>query len=368
MVSVKIVGAGSIGNHLAHASRGMGWDVILSDVDPAALERTRTEIYPARYGQWDPAIQLWDAREAFEAEADIVFVGTPPDSHMAVAMEVLDRRPPRVLVIEKPLCGPHLEGCQTLLERCEQAGVFAAVGYNHALGRNTQAAEALWHEQDIGTVLTLCARTREHWGGIFRAHPWLSGPQDTYLGYSSRGGGACGEHSHAINIWQHFAHLVGAGRVAEVGATMDMVRDGAAEYDRWCLLSLQTTEGLFGEVVQDVVTEPTEKNARIQGSRGFIEWHVGLERDADAVVFGGAGGTPVTTLLPKTRLDDFKVEVEHLASVLDRVLDGGVADSPISLRRGLDTMMVIAAAFRSHQTGRRVAIDWEAGYGAEALR
>ena len=43
-------------------------------------------------------------------------------------------------------------------------------------------------------------------------------------------------------------------------------------------------------------------------------------------------------------------------------------NSPISLERGLDTMMVIAAAFKSHETGRRVSIDWRAGYVPDALR
>ena len=36
MYKVKIYGAGSIGNHLARASRSMGWEVTISDVDEAA--------------------------------------------------------------------------------------------------------------------------------------------------------------------------------------------------------------------------------------------------------------------------------------------------------------------------------------------
>ena len=67
---------------------------------------------------------------------------------------------------------------------------------------------------------------QEYWGGIFKAHPWLAGPHQSYLGFSKRGGGACGEHSHAINIWQHFAHLLDLGKIAEVSAFMDFVDDG----------------------------------------------------------------------------------------------------------------------------------------------
>ncbi|MEE8125650.1 MAG: 3-hydroxyacyl-CoA dehydrogenase NAD-binding domain-containing protein, partial [Nitrospirales bacterium] len=64
MYSVKIFGAGSIGNHLAHASRSLGWNVTLCDLDPAALDRAKSMIYPTRYGKWDNAIKLCLVNEA----------------------------------------------------------------------------------------------------------------------------------------------------------------------------------------------------------------------------------------------------------------------------------------------------------------
>ena len=56
---VKIFGAGSIGNHLAHASRCLNWDVDICDTDKEALDRTKYQIYPNRYGKWDKAIGLY---------------------------------------------------------------------------------------------------------------------------------------------------------------------------------------------------------------------------------------------------------------------------------------------------------------------
>ena len=47
MYNVKIYGAGSIGNHLANASRTLGWSVDIVDVDGNALNRTKKEIYPS---------------------------------------------------------------------------------------------------------------------------------------------------------------------------------------------------------------------------------------------------------------------------------------------------------------------------------
>jgi predicted dehydrogenase len=363
LFSIRIIGAGSIGNHLAHAARSRGWQVALTDIDSAALARARDSIYPGRYGAWDPEIVLKDSRDAFSDPADVIFVGTPPDSHIKLARETLESVKPRILLIEKPLAGPDLAGCQALIEQVRKAGVFAAVGYNHCLGKNTERAEALIRSGMLGSLKTISARTREHWQGIFKAHPWLSGPGDSYLGFSSRGGGATGEHSHAINIWQHFAHVAGAGRVSEVSAVLDIIETGAVSYDQLAVIALKTGEGMVGDVIQDVVTHPAEKSARLQGSDGFIEWRVNHAPGMDAVISGRSAGTVEEDLMAKTRADDFKAEIDHLAAIMA----GEVAQSPISIERGLDTMMVIAAAFKSHSLGRRVRIDWTKGYVPEAI-
>jgi len=63
MKSVLIFGAGSIGNHLAHACRNKDWEVAIYDADPQALERTRETIYPQRYGKWDNNICLVHGKE-----------------------------------------------------------------------------------------------------------------------------------------------------------------------------------------------------------------------------------------------------------------------------------------------------------------
>ncbi len=364
MYSVKIYGAGSIGNHLAHACRSRGWRVMMCDTDPLALERTRDDIYPSRYGRWDPEIRLSGPDAVRDEAADVVIIGTPPDSHMALAAEVLENRPPRVLLVEKPMCPPSLEGVQKVVDLQKATGTFVAIGYNHTLTENTRRAALVLKEKGIGDPVTISAWFREHWGGIFAAHPWLKGPGDTYLGFSGRGGGAGGEHSHAINIWQHFSHLVGAGRIVEVSATMDMVTGEAVAYDRVCLMSVRTETGLVGHIAQDVVTDPPQKAARIQGSRGFLEWIVNLDGDHDAVRYRDADGREGEEIIHKTRPDDFKGEID----LVEEILNGAdPSEAPISLERGLETMRVIAAAHLSHRKGRRVRIHYDRGLGTGFL-
>ncbi|MBW2479339.1 MAG: Gfo/Idh/MocA family oxidoreductase [Deltaproteobacteria bacterium] len=364
MYNVKIYGAGSIGNHLAHGCRSKGWPVLMCDLDQQALERTRDDIYPSRYGQWDPQIRLATPDNLPDEDFDLIIIGTPPDSHMALARSILETKPPRALLIEKPLCTPSLQGAQEIVELQAATGTFVAVGYNHTLTQNSQRAAQILADNAIGRPLTLSARFREHWGGIFGAHPWLSGPQDTYLGFFERGGGASGEHSHAMNIWQHFAHLAGQGRITEVSAALDIVDDGTVKYDRVCLLNVKTESGFVGNIAQDVVTEPAEKSVRIQGSQGYLEWLVNVDAGNDAVRYGDGTTEAREELIPKSRPDDFKGEIDHIAAVLDGEFSG---ESPISLQRGLDTMLVVAATHISHREKRTVHINYDNGYRLDAI-
>ncbi len=53
---------------------------------------------------------------------------------------------------------------------------------------------------------------------------------------------------------------------------------------------------------------------------------------------------------------------------LEDILNGKLKESPISLEKGLETMMVVAAAHLSHKLGRTVRIDYEAGYNLDAIK
>lgn len=363
MAQVKVIGAGSIGNHLTHACRGLGWQVTLCDQDPQALRRSREQIYPARYGAWDPEIRTAGAEEIARDPFDLVIVGTPPDTHMPVALRQIRDAAPRLLLIEKPLCAPDLAGVDTLQSEAARAGCTVLVGFNHTLTANTRFAEQWLHTAPTGAPLALHAATLEHWGGILQAHPWLRGPADTYLGFTRRGGGAIGEHCHAINLWQHFAHLCGQGRILEVTATLDWVADQGANYDRQALLQVRTEQGLVGTIAQDVVTRPATKQVSIAFENGHLQWQASADPHHDAVLYRAGDQALTEHRIAKSRPDDFAGEARHLADLL---ADPSLV-SPISLQRGADTMLVIAAALKSDAERRVVRIDYGAGYRAAAL-
>ncbi len=363
MRRIKIYGAGSIGNHLTHASRRMGWEVTVCDVSATALDRMRNQIYPSRYGIWDESVKLVLNDAAPKGGFDHIFIGTPPEHHLPLALLALDESP-RTIIVEKPVCPPSLDHAQELCDRARGGRTRVYVGYDHVVGKASARATELVCGGEIGAVQTLDVEFREHWGGIFAAHPWLDGPSDSYLGFWEKGGGASGEHSHAINLWQHFAHVVGAGRVREVDARLRYVDCGGARYDDLCILHLRTEGGLLGRVVQDVVTTPHRKRAQIQGETGAVEWVCNYDAAGDAVLLHRPGKAEEVFAIPKKRPDDFLRELEHIET--DLQTPGG--HSGLRLERGLDTMLVVAAAHRAERDGRRMTIDYERGYTPAAIR
>ena len=145
---------------------------------------------------------------------------------------------------------------------------------------------------------------------------------------------------------------------------MDFVEDGVVSYDRICNINVRTEKGYPGTIVQDVITEPSNKYMRIQGKDGFLEWHVNWSPEGDAVIAGVKGRAVDTMVLPKKRPDDFICEMEHVSDIMD----GKAARSPISLERGLDTMMVIAAAYLSDRLKKVMEIDYSRGYTLDSIR
>ena len=364
MKKVKVYGAGSIGNHLAQASRRMGWSVDICDIDEAALKRTKNEIYPSRYGAWDDQISLYSNENAPVGGFDLIVIGTPPDSHMSLARSAV-REGAKAVLVEKPLCTPDLNGAQELFNEAREANCLVFVGYDHAISKSALKMSDSLKNQQMGKINTLDVEFREYWGGIFKAHPWLDGPSDSYLGYFQKGGGACGEHSHAINLFQSFAHEANMGKVKEVSSFMDFVNDGILDYDSVCLMNLKTENNTIGRVVQDVITKPTRKWARAQCENGYLEWLCGDKPGFDSVVYGRDDNDVENLDIQKTRPDDFFQELQHISSILDN--NELYNESPIRLERGLETMLVIAAAHLSSKNNCPVKIDYAKGFNIDSL-
>ena len=315
MKRIKIIGAGSIGNHLANAAKTMNWDVTVTDISRDALNRTKNQIYPSRYGKWDESIKLFENKDVPNGCYDIIFIGTPPDTHINLALSSLEEKP-KLICIEKPLCEPGIMNMNKLYSQLKRRKIFGMIGYDHVVGDAAIYASELLRDVNVKDVSYLEVEIKEHWEGIFNAHPWLNGPKDSYLGFWKRGGGACSEHSHGINLWQYFADILGAGKVNEVSAMIDYKRNKDVYYDKSCFLNVRTEKGLSGRIIQDVVTYPPSKTLKLQTNEFLLEWHCNYKPNTDAV-FKIKNGEIKRKFFKKTRADDFINEMKHIKKFLN---------------------------------------------------
>lgn len=360
-MKIKIFGAGSIGNHLAHAARSLEWEVDVFDIDDNALLRMKNEIYPSRYGKWDESINLLNGKNISSQSYDLILVGTPPDTHINVAMLALDDKP-KAILIEKPLTKPDLSGLEELVEKASQKNVRLFIGYDHVLGKATEFLSSQIDEEKFGQIQTIDVNFREYWGGIFSAHPWLDGPSDSYLGFWDRGGGACGEHSHGINLWQYFSHLTNNGRIQYVSSFIKYEKKGDSNYDSITILNFKTETGLIGRVVQDVITNPPIKSAKLICDKGCLNWYSSVKQGQDNVEIVDSDGYSDEKIFMKSRPEDFILELSHIERVLNLNID-----SPIDINRGIETMLVISAAHLSARENKVVKICYEKGNNLSAL-
>lgn len=353
--NVLVVGAGSIGNHMSHASRCLGINVTVFDIDASALERMKMDIYPDRYGQWDNTIFLSDnLRSSLDRHNyDLVVIGTPPDTHYTALLSVLEHRPlPKVVLVEKPLIEPsasRLAQFEQLLESFPEIRFF--VGYDHLVGVGYQTflSRAIESKQALNRVDTeLNVIWREDWSGIFAAHPWISSLAETYLGATTRGGGALCEHSHGLSMWMATAQALGFGEVVSVRCVMDERKQSSSSYDEEVKLMMTTDNGYTGSVVQDVKTSPKIKQIKLSYGKGSLVWD-GSKGPHEEGVYNvpvSSNNAADDVSIRKNRPDDFIAELCH---VHDAYRSG--EPSIIDIGHAMSVMRVIIAAFKSYETG-----------------
>ena len=358
-MKVGIFGAGSIGNHLAFSSRKIGAVVTVCDTSLAALERFRNEIYPSRYGVFDSEIQLVTKDSFLDSYYDVIFIGTPPDSHLNLLVEAISAKP-KIICIEKPVSTPNLSEIKRFAEILKTAEPKILAGYNHRVGRNTAIALDFLRTFPVGTIKKLESVVLESWDGILAAHPWLNGPEDSYLAYTNRGGGATFEHSHGIDLWCLFSDYLNLGDVRSLTAQASFVTNQAGgEYDESISIQLVTENGTVGEIHQNVTEKNVKKWVEITGDLGSIRTSVGVLPGIDQVTWKSSTDSKISieSQVRKTRYDDFDRELEEVLKIFTK--SSGVTYSNLSATSALKSALIGLAALESARSNKDAYLDFK---------
>ncbi len=363
MISVAIIGAGSIGCHLAFSCRKNGWNVTVFDTSEVALERLKSELYPKRYGSWDSEIKIKKMsmfQHSSVSDFDAILIGTPPDTHLEVLNQCISLKP-KVIMIEKPLCPPDEKQIEKL------ASIFSnnleikfLAGYNHRVSRIVNELKRAWEKHGALPVTKIEVNWLEDWSGILNAHPWLRGPEDSYLGFTDRGGGALFEHSHGLDLWLHLANFFGIGSPKEIEARIgtDTSKSILSSCEEEIEIKIQTDKGFVGHVYQDVRANPAVKQANVSDSRFsyVLDFHIQGTSDRIRIIDFRNGEIISEVLFTKKRFADFDEEIYEIQRLLSYSEDLSQIFSPLDALSGLKTAEIGKICLISAEENRIVIV------------
>lgn len=354
-MKILIYGAGSIGNHYANGFIQRGHEISVTDISNLALERMKNDIYPNRYGRWNDSINLIDEEEAKKLQFDLIFIGTPPKSHLQICMNAIDNHNPKIIHIEKPISIPDMQNVNEIKKKATKNNVILLNGYNHNLTKNVLKAREIINDLNFGKPLIMHSNVNEHWGGIFDAHPWIKNLKDTYLSNYELGGGAMSEHSHGINLWQTFSDILNMGKIKNLSSSLIFEETNEYKYDSIMHLNVLSEKGLIGNITQDVVTNPHKKNLEIIFENGHLNIINNFKKNLDRLEYTLGNDYEVLDF-PKNRRDDFLGAILNMEKTYS---DNKNYEKSMGFDMAIETMCIINASIKSNSLGSRIDVSYE---------
>ncbi len=340
---VKILGAGSLGNHMANASLKKGWLPTLCDIDKEALRRTKTSTFPQRYGDWDDRIRLASPSEVDEENFDLTIIGTPPHTHVELAIKEIENRKSKRILIEKPLAHFKDPNLDKLMSLSQTLPCF--IGYNHNCSPGHRKVIELIKENYIGAIQSVQVHTLESYDFILGAHPWLNSVNDTYLGSFQKAGGASFEHSHGIAFGLSILKEIQNELSGQLTGQIEFAPN--QEFDLFFTFKAILNNGVNFEVTQNFTEKPPIKKALIKGEKGSITWEIPFQQSRDVVTVNTSLDDQVFEY-KKERPTDFLYELDLIEQDEDIKYCN-------SLQLGKDVLTLIEKTYLSYHESREVS-------------
>ena len=339
-IKVKIYGAGSIGNHYANSYINNGCAVTIYDIDIKALQRTKNFIYPNRYGKWNKKIKLINKDD--ENFYDIIIIGTPPDSHLKIAKKIFKHNLCKILHIEKPLCVPNFKEINFFKKINRYSKIKLICGYNLIFTKWMKKTKKILAKKKLGKIISISVYNMEHWGGIFNAHPWLKGPEESYLGFTKRGGGSLCEHSHGLNLSIHLINFLSLGKIKRIRSENYFKKNKITNYDFLNYINFETSKKTVCHIVQDVISNPPSKKVFIQCKKGSIEILQSVNGKFDEIKIFKKKLKIIR--YKKNRKDDFKGQTKF---VLNELKNKSNTKCKKIFEESINTMKIINKSLKS---------------------
>ena len=263
---------------------------------------------------------------------DVVYVATPPGSHLEMALKVAEAGKP--CYMEKPMARSHRE-CFEMIEAFEARGLPLWVAYYRRGFERFRWVKSLLDDGRLGRVTSVCVRYSKPWSGSLDGE-WRVDAEH------SGGGLFLDVGSHTLDLLDF---LIGPLRVVGGAATN---RSGLYDVEDSVAMTFRTADGALGTGVWNFV-----------GVRGFdlIE----VEGEQGRVAFSTFGHEPITLHTrdgDETRTFDTPPHVHQplVQTIVDEL--NGNGSSPSTATSAARTSAVMDVALAGYYGGRSDAF-WE---------
>jgi predicted dehydrogenase len=329
-----IVGTGAIATSHAEAVRAEGDRIELVAV--VDVDEARAAAFAQQWGV--PGVH-GDLEALLDAEElDVVFVCTPPRSHVPLALEAL-AADVHVLVEKPPALS--LSEIDTLIAAERTSAGRVATVFQHRFGPAAIRLRRMVAEGLLGRSLVAKSDTLWYRDGAYFDVPWRGS-------WDSEGGGPTMGHGiHQFDLmlsvlgpWQEIRAV--AARQARAVATEDV-----------SLALVTFADGTVASVVNSVLSPRETSQLRFDFERATVEVeHLYGYTDADWTVTPAPGHDEVARLWREEQSTTVSSHRCQLAAFLD-ALDRGETP-PVTLADTRTTMEFIAALYASAFTGTAV--------------
>jgi len=342
-VRTAIVGMG-IGrpNGRAIAAHPRGRVVALCDLLTERMESFAEELP-------EPVKTYTDYREMCrDPEIDAVFVGTPNQMHVPIAMEAV--RHGKHVMVTKPLADSEEAACR-LVEAAEAEGVVNMMSLSTRFADPVRYLGRLAREDDLGELYYARARSVRR-----------SGIPDWSLGFIQRGGGAF--RDMGVHVLDAAWWLLGMPRPASVmgvaGARFGPRGQGYWEFH-------PQTEEFYSQYAADDYAGGFIRFENGAGLQVESFWASHQPGEVQIELFGTEAGARLRPLTLYRTVNgaphDITVELpaevkpwDNIAAhFIECILDGATCQAP--LRHGLIVQEMMEALLRSAEIGREVRLD-----------
>ena len=331
-MKIKIIGAGSAGNHMAHALTTIKEinKIVVTDVSKEALSRSKNQIYLKRYKKWNDKLFLEIEKKNLKENNfyDAIIISSPPKFHKDNIINNIDKTD--VFLIEKPLCLPFTKEITFFknLKKKYKNKIFMT-GYNHRLFPSTQYLKKIIQNKKI----QYCKVSfKENIGGFLKAHTWMKSINESYLSKTKFGGGSLCEHSHALNLVQF---VLNDKKIKIIDKSYKFNKDKKNYHDLYFGGRLKINDTIC-EFEQNFETLPIEKKISVKTKNNIVELIYNYKENNDLIIVNNFKKIK-KYYFNKSRRDDFIYEANYLYKIITKRIKKNV----LEISNGISTMETI---------------------------